>query len=91
MTYRFNSDYTEGCHPAVLEKLVQTNMEQTDGYGLDPYCDEARKLIREAFACPNADVHFLVGGTQTNLDGYLRCITSASCCLRRCSQPYQYA
>ena len=43
MTYRFNSDYTEGCHPAVLEKLVQTNMEQTDGYGLDPYCDEARK------------------------------------------------
>ena len=66
MTYRFNSDYTEGCHPAVLEKLVQTNMEQTDGYGLDPYCDEARKLIREAFACPNADVHFLVGGTQTN-------------------------
>ena len=67
MTYRFNSDYTEGCHPAVLEKLVQTNMEQTDGYGLDPYCDEARKLIREAFACPNADVHFLVGGTQTNL------------------------
>lgn len=67
MTYRFNSDYTEGCHPAVLEKLVQTNMEQTDGYGLDPYCDEARKLIREAFDCPNADVHFLVGGTQTNL------------------------
>ena len=67
MTYRFNSDYTEGCHPAVLDKLVQTNMEQTDGYGLDPYCDEARKLIREAFACPNADVHFLVGGTQTNL------------------------
>lgn len=47
MTYRFNSDYTEGCHPAVLEKLVQTNMEQTDGYGLDPYCDEARKLIRK--------------------------------------------
>ena len=75
MTYRFNSDYTEGCHPAVLEKLVQTNMEQTDGYGLDPYCDEARELIKKAFACPNADVHFLVGGTQTNqvvLDSLLR-------------------
>ena len=57
MTYRFNSDYTEGCHPAVLEKLVQTNMEQTDGYGLDPYCDEARKLIREAFDCPWLTVH----------------------------------
>lgn len=67
MTYRFNSDYTEGCHQLVLEKLVQTNMEQTDGYGLDPYCDEARALIKKHFACPNADVHFLVGGTQTNL------------------------
>lgn len=65
--YRFNSDYTEGCHPAVLEKLVQTNLEQTDGYGLDPYCEEARDLIRQHFACPDADVHFLVGGTQTNL------------------------
>lgn len=67
MTYRFNSDYTEGCHEAVLAKLVETNMEQTDGYGLDPYCDKARALIKETFACPDADVHFLVGGTQTNL------------------------
>ncbi len=65
--YRFNSDYTEGCHPQILEKLVATNMEQTDGYGLDPYCDEARTKIKEYFACPHADVHFLVGGTQTNL------------------------
>ncbi len=67
MTYRFNSDYTEGCHPAVMEKLIQTNMEQTDGYGLDPYCEEAREMIKKSFNCPNADVHFLVGGTQTNL------------------------
>ena len=37
--YRFNSDYTEGCHPSILEKLAATNMDQTDGYGLDPYCD----------------------------------------------------
>lgn len=65
--YCFNSDYTEGCHPAILEKLAATNMEQTTGYGLDPYCDEARELIKEACCCPNADVHFLVGGTQTNL------------------------
>ena len=40
--YCFNSDYTEGCHPAILEKLVATNMEQTTGYGMDAYCDEAR-------------------------------------------------
>lgn len=65
--YRFNSDYTEGCHPAILEKLIATNMEQTDGYGLDPYCDDARAKIKKHFDCPNADVHFLVGGTQTNL------------------------
>lgn len=65
--YRFNSDYTEGCHPAILAKLAETNMEQTDGYGLDPHCDHARALIKEYFSCPEADVHFLVGGTQTNL------------------------
>lgn len=65
--YCFNSDYTEGCHPDILAKLAATNMDQTTGYGLDPYCDEARELIKKAFACPDADVHFLVGGTQTNL------------------------
>ncbi len=65
--YRFNSDYTEGCHPAILRRLTETNMEQTDGYGLDPYCGEARSLIRRYFSCPSADVHFLVGGTQTNM------------------------
>lgn len=65
--YYFNSDYTEGCHPDILAKLSATNMDQTTGYGLDPYCNEARELIKKAFACPQADVHFLVGGTQTNL------------------------
>lgn len=65
--YYFNSDYTEGCHPDILARLAATNMDQTTGYGLDPYCDEARELIKKAFACPQADVHFLVGGTQTNL------------------------
>lgn len=65
--YYFNSDYTEGCHPDILAKLAATNMDQTTGYGLDPYCDEARELIKKAFACTQADVHFLVGGTQTNL------------------------
>lgn len=65
--YCFNSDYTEGCHPAILEKLAATNMEQTTGYGLDPYCEEARELIKKACQNDNVDVHFLVGGTQTNL------------------------
>lgn len=64
---RFNSDYTEGAHPKVLEKLIQTNLEQTTGYGEDPYCLKAAQLIKDKCACQDADVHFLVGGTQTNL------------------------
>ena len=63
---RFESDYEEGAHPRVLELLNATNLEQTPGYGEDTYCDEARALIRRACAAPGADVHFLVGGTQTN-------------------------
>lgn len=64
---RFNSDYTEGCHPAILERLMATNMEQTAGYGEDEYCSLAAEKIKEACNMPEADVHFLVGGTQTNV------------------------
>ncbi len=62
----FQCDYTEGAHPAILQRLLATNMEQTVGYGEDPYCDAARRKVREACNAPDADVHFLVGGTQTN-------------------------
>ena len=64
--YSFKNDYSEGCHPRILEALARTNLEQTVGYGRDPYCQEAGALIRKAIDCPNAEVHFLVGGTQTN-------------------------
>lgn len=63
---RFDSDYLEGCHPLILERLAGTNLEQTQGYGLDPHCERAAELIRGACAAPEAEVHFLVGGTQTN-------------------------
>lgn len=63
---RFECDYAEGCHPSILAALSATNDEQTPGYGLDPHCDRARELIRAACRSPEADVHFLVGGTQTN-------------------------
>lgn len=63
---RFECDYAEGCHPAILEALSATNFDQTPGYGVDAYCDAARDLLREACAAPDADVHFLVGGTQAN-------------------------
>lgn len=63
----FRNDYSEGAHPKVLQALVETNLVSTPGYGCDECCACARELLRERFACPNADVHFLVGGTQTNL------------------------
>lgn len=62
----FGNDYLAGCHPAILERLIHSNLEQTPGYGLDPYCESARAKIRSAIGSQAADVHFLVGGTQTN-------------------------
>lgn len=64
--FLFYSDYLEGCHHAILERMQDTNLVQTPGYGEDEYCERARVLIRSICGTPNADVHFLVGGTQTN-------------------------
>ncbi|MBQ5813089.1 MAG: aminotransferase class I/II-fold pyridoxal phosphate-dependent enzyme, partial [Clostridia bacterium] len=64
---RFNCDYNEGAHPRILQRLIDTNFEQTAGYGEDPHCDRARELILKECGNPNADVYFLVGGTQVNL------------------------
>ena len=64
---RFNCDYSEGAHPLVLEKLVQTNLEQAPGYGQDLFCHQAADLIKSLCEAPQAEVHFLCGGTQTNL------------------------
>ncbi|OWR31969.1 low specificity L-threonine aldolase [Saccharibacillus sp. O23] len=63
---RFECDYTQGAHPRIMQRLMETNMEQTSGYGTDEYCERARDLIRSACEAPEAAVHFLVGGTQTN-------------------------
>lgn len=62
----FESDYTEGAHEKILKRLLETNLEQLSGYGCDKYCESAKEKIRAACKCPNADIHFLVGGTQTN-------------------------
>ena len=62
----FESDYTEGAHGSILRRLMETNLEQTPGYGLDKYSDSAKEKIRQTFGIPQADVFFLVGGTQTN-------------------------
>lgn len=62
----FENDYVEGAHPAVLQRLIDTNRERLPGYGADTYCARAAEKIREACACDKADVSFLTGGTQAN-------------------------
>lgn len=62
----FECDYCEGAHEIILQRLLETNMEQTPGYGVDHYSDSAKAKIREAVGDSDADVFFLVGGTQTN-------------------------
>ena len=63
----FQSDYTEGACPEIMNRLLETNMEQTPGYSEDEHCMRAEKLIQEACKAPKSKVHFLVGGTQTNM------------------------
>ena len=62
----FRCDYAEGAHPEILKRLMETNFEQLDGYGSDKYTESAKRKILEACACPDGEVHLLVGGTQTN-------------------------
>ncbi|NLY82223.1 MAG: aminotransferase class I/II-fold pyridoxal phosphate-dependent enzyme [Clostridiales bacterium] len=63
----FISDYSQGAHPDVLKALVETNFEHTDGYGLDVYCDNAASIIKSLIGKPDANIHFLVGGTPANV------------------------
>lgn len=64
---RFNCDYSEGAHPKILKKLIETNLDQTPGYGQDEYCFKAADIIKNQCKDNDIDVHFLVGGTQVNL------------------------
>ena len=64
---RFECDYATGAHPKVLQKLVETNLEECPGYGVDDHCAHAAQMLKDLCKAPNADVHFLVGGTQTNM------------------------
>lgn len=62
----FESDYNNGCLPEILRRLSETNDEKSSGYGFDPYTERAKERIRKACDMTEAEVHFLVGGTQTN-------------------------
>lgn len=58
----FRSDYSQGAHPKVMEALMKTNMEHTDGYGLDAHCEHASQMIRELIGIEDCEVHMMVGG-----------------------------
>ena len=62
----FENDYSEGAHEEILRRLAEVNKEGITGYGNDSYCEFAKEKIRQACKCPEADIYFLVGGTQTN-------------------------
>ena len=62
----FINDYSEGAHEKVLQHLIDTNMEQLAGYGMDHYCEAAKEKIKKACGCEDAEVLLLTGGTQTN-------------------------
>ena len=64
--YSFKNDYSEGAHPAILQRLIDTNLEQTIGYGEDEFCNEAREFIKKRLKKDSA-IHFVSGGTQANL------------------------
>ena len=71
----FENDYSEGAHPKILQRLMDTNMEHLSGYGSDRYTTLAKDKIRKLCNCPEVEIYFLVGGTQTNqtvIDSVLR-------------------
>lgn len=67
MKFSFKNDYSEGCHPKILEALIRFNLDQQSGYGEDQYSLKAKDLIREKMNNPNAAIYFVSGGTQANL------------------------
>lgn len=67
MKFSFKNDYSEGCHPQILESLLQNNLDQQAGYGEDDYSLNAKKIIKDKIENPNAEIYFVSGGTQANL------------------------
>lgn len=67
MKFSFKNDYSEGCHPQILESLLRNNLDQQAGYGEDDYSKKAKDLIKNKIEAQDADVYFVSGGTQANL------------------------
>ncbi|SDH87900.1 L-threonine aldolase [Chryseobacterium taeanense] len=67
MKFSFKNDYSEGCHPNILQALLSSNYDQQAGYGEDQYSLEAKDLIRQKIKNPQSEIYFVSGGTQANL------------------------
>ena len=65
--YSFLDDYSEGCHPNILDALLKTNLEQQTAYGFDTYSEQAKQLIKNKMNNQNSEIFFVTGGTQANL------------------------
>ena len=65
--YSFANDYSEGTHESILKALVDTNLKQSSGYGLDEYSEKARDILKNVLKNDKIDIHFIPGGTQANL------------------------
>ncbi len=70
----FKNDYSEGAHSAILQKMSECNLTQNTGYGEDKHCQKAAEYIKKQLQCPDCQIHFLVGGTQTNLVAISHCL-----------------
>jgi len=79
--FHFTNDYSVLCHPRILEELRRVNLEFNPGYGGDGHCAAAAAEIREQAGCPGAAVHFLCGGTQTNLTAIAAFLRPHQCVL----------
>lgn len=65
--YSFTNDYSEGAHESILKALMESNLKQSSGYGLDEYCEEAKDILKNVLKNDKIDIHFIPGGTQVNL------------------------
>ena len=65
--YSFINDYSEGAHESILNALVESNLKQSAGYGLDEYCESAKDILKNVLKNNEIDIHFIPGGTQVNL------------------------
>ena len=65
--YSFTNDYSEGAHESILKALLESNLKQSGGYGLDEYCEKAKDILKNVLKNDKIDIHFIPGGTQVNL------------------------